>query len=626
MVKTNKNYAGIFGWPFSWLFRHIIRQKLGHRLRSGTGRKERRLISPLMVRIMLVNSIALFTFVGGILYLNQFRESLLESRTRTLVLQAETIAGALAESAVMVGESDQIDVSTARQILSRLVAPTQYRVRLFGVGGGLQIDSFSFAGDNTVMAEILAEPGTRPDWFSRLQNLMFDFLDFFLRRPSAPPVIERVGLRADDLPEVLGGLTGTTVPLVRRAGDNQDVINVAVPIQRFRRVLGALLLTAQTEDIETVVRAEQIGLFRVFFGALGLTILLSFFLSRTLVVPIRRLALAAEKVRRNPGKDQNIPKFATRNDEIGDLSRSLDLMTRALYNQIDAVERFAADVVHELKNPLTSMRSALETLERAPREDLRARLMAILADDVRRLDRLITDISEASRLDAELTRGAKVPINLTKLAWDIVNSYQAIAEKAAVTLLFDMNITGRTKSDYVQPSDWSENPEVLENQEALKKSTAFRDDDQNPYEVGLLKPIDFSDGRVMVMGSEARLGQVLRNVLDNALSFSPSGSIITVNLLSDDRMVHIVIKDQGPGLPEGSEEKIFKRFYSERPDHSFGNHSGLGLSIVQQIIEAHDGRIKMSNYREDGKVAGAEFIVSLPLMTKDQDRDENVRD
>lgn len=525
------------------------------------GEYRKRFISPLMVRIMVVNAVALISFVGGILYLNDFRQSLIDARIETLRAQAEIIAGALGESAVSGPESSTIDLVPARQIISRLVGPASYRVRLFGMEGGLQVDSVFLDNEQRVIADQLPPPNRGPNWWEWLDNIAHGFIDSFLARPAAPEFVEKAGLRAEDLIELSTALAGEQMTMVRRADTTQDVINIAVPIQRFRRVLGALLLTAQTEDIEELVRDEQLRILRLFLFTLLLTGLLSFFLGRTLVSPIRRLAAAAEKVRRNPGRDQNIPKFAARDDEIGDLSRSLSDMTRTLYNQIDAVERFAADVAHELKNPLTSMRSALETLERTDRPDLQARLFEVLQDDVRRLDRLISDISEASRLDAELTRGEKEPLDLAKLINDIVESYKATGPHAEIG--FEVTLP--------QKEYW-------------------------------------------ILGSEARLGQVLRNLIDNALSFSPEKGTIRISMERGERFFRLSVKDDGPGLPDGSTEKIFKRFYSERPEtEAFGNHSGLGLAIVKQIIDAHGGRITAQNWMDQDILRGAWFEVRLPI-------------
>ena len=369
-------------------------------------------------------------------------------------------------------------------------------------------------------------------------------------------------MRAADLIEMESALNGEASAMLRMREDRQYVINVAVPIQNFRRVLGGLLLTAQTEDIEQVVREEQLVIVKIFAGAFVITMLFSFFLGRTLVRPIRILAGAAERVRRAIGREESLPEFAHRRDEIGDLSRSLSEMTRALYNQIDGVERFAADVAHELKNPLSSMRSALETIQNTNKPDIKARLMAILEEDVKRLDRLITDISDASRLDAELTRGNMEEIDLGVMLSMLVDGYRATGAQRHVDIVAE----------------------------------------------------DFEAGVFIVPGIEGRLGQVWRNLIDNAISFSPDSGKVFVAVQLDGRFVRITVSDEGPGLPSGAEQKVFRRFYSERPEsEAFGSHSGLGLAISKQVIEAHGGRIMAENIStEDSDTTGACFSVLLP--------------
>ncbi|MFC3050361.1 stimulus-sensing domain-containing protein [Kordiimonas pumila] len=516
-----------------------------------------------MLRIMAVNVIALITLVVSVLYLNQFHENLINARIESLTVQSEIIAGALGESAATGPEATTIDLAPARQIITRLVGPTDNRARVFSPDGAMIADSRFVAGDKRLIEEPLLSINYKPTLRERFVNAVHGFLDSFGQHIVAPPVVDRPGMRADDFLEVQIALEGEIASQLRARADGSLVINIAVPVQRFRRVLGVMLLTAQTDDIDRIVRAEQMLTVKVFAGALALTILLSFFLSRTLVRPIRVLARSAERVRRGLGREENIPEFAERLDEIGDLSRSLSDMTRALYNQIDAVERFAADVAHEIKNPLSSMRSALETLNATEKPEIRAKLFAILEDDVKRIDRLVTDISDASRLDAELTRGKMESVDLGLMMRMLVDGYR----------------TTRL-------------PEGL--------SLSFSDPEAGVY---------------LVRGIEGRLGQVWRNLLDNALSFSPENGTIWVDLSVRERFVVVKVEDEGPGLPDGAENKVFKRFYSERPDsEAFGGHSGLGLSICRQVIEAHGGRITAHNRKNDDEtVEGAVFTVRLPL-------------
>ncbi len=536
-----------------------------HAGRPTSPRHYTRGLSPLMVRIMAVNAIALIILVGSVLYLNQFHQNLISARMDSLRLQAEIIAGALGESAAIGAEATQIDLAPARDIITRLVGPTENRARGFANDGTLMADSLFLAGDKRLVEEPLPRIDYKPTIRERFVEGLHAFLDRFAQQIEAPPSIDGPTVRGEDFTEVTAALMGEATTQVRMRDDGRLAINIAVPVQRFRRVLGVMLLTAQTNDIDQIVRAEQMLTVKVFVGALGVTLLLSFFLGRTLVRPIRRLARAAERVRRGIGREKNIPEFAGRLDEIGDLSRSLSDMTRALYNQIDAVERFAADVAHEIKNPLSSMRSALETLQRANKPEVRDKLFAILEDDVRRIDRLITDISDASRLDAELTRGTMDQLDLGTMIGALADIYR----------------TTRLP-------------------EGVKLSLA-----------------DPEAGVFLVRGIDARLGQVWRNLIDNALSFSPQNGTVWIELSLKGRFVVFCIEDEGPGLPPGAEDKVFKRFYSERPDkEAFGGHSGLGLAICKQVIEAHGGRITVENRKGEGdEILGARFTVSLPVAS-----------
>lgn len=520
-------------------------------------------VSPLMGRIMFVNAIALVILVGSVLYLNEFKQNLIEARTDALSVQASIIAGALGESAVAGPESTDIDLPQARQIIVRLVGPTDNRARLFSTNGGMIADSLFLAGEKELVEEPLRQLDYQPGVREQMVDWLHNILDTITKDISAPENIDRPTVRAEELEEVQSALAGALTTQLRQRDDGELIINVAVPVQRFRRVLGAMLLTAQTDDIDAIVRSEQMLTVKVFFGAFALTVLLSFFLGRTLVRPIRVLARAAERVRRGIGREESIPEFAHRRDEIGDLSRSLSDMTGALYNQIDAVEAFAADVAHEIKNPLSSMRSALETIQRTDKPDVREKLLDILEDDVKRIDRLITDISDASRLDAELTRGHARDIDLAVMLTTLVDAYKT---------------TGKCETVSVQ----------------------FKDDEAGVY---------------LVKGIEARLSQVWQNLIDNAISFSPEGGTVFVSLAVKNRWVTLTVEDEGPGVPGGLEEKVFKRFYSERPSsEQFGSHSGLGLAISRQVIEAHEGTITVENIlADDGGTRGARFSVTLPL-------------
>jgi two-component system, OmpR family, sensor histidine kinase ChvG len=361
---------------------------------------------------------------------------------------------------------------------------------------------------------------------------------------------------------------------VRVNAKGETIISVAVPVQRFRVVRGVLLLSTQGGDIDKIINIERWGIIRIFLVAAGVMFLLSLFLAGTIAEPMRKLAAAAERVRRGIKSREEIPDFTSRADEIGHLSGALRDMTSALYSRIDAIESFAADVAHELKNPLTSLRSAVETLPRARMDESRARLLDVIQHDVRRLDRLISDISDASRLDAELARGDMGRVDLRQLLGAIANMANQIDRGDGVRVTLDVAPTDDPRRNYV------------------------------------------------VLGHDSRLAQVVNNLLDNARSFSPAGGNVRVALRRARHQgrgghmaegVEIIVDDDGPGIPAHAFDRIFERFYTDRPNQGFGQNSGLGLSISRQIIEAHGGRIRAMNRgaHPDG-VAGARFIVWLP--------------
>jgi len=531
----------------------------------------KRAFSPLTLRILVVNLVALAILVGGVLYLDQYRTGLIDSRLKQLQTQAEIIAGALGEAATTQQDTAEIETDRATQIIRRLVGPTETRARLFSTSGELMTDSREIIAERQVLEHKLASP----TWYNRALEKIGDVLQMIDNhlptRSEIPPYVEHPAQRASDYPEVTRALDGYSTSMVRSRDDGAYVLTAAVPVQRFRRVLGALLLSTDTTDIAKIVKAERLAIAQVSAIAFAVTALLSLFLAKTIARPVIRLAEAAERIRRGRGRRVAIPDFSNRNDEIGDLSAALKDMTRDLYARIDAIDAFAADVAHELKNPLTSLRSAAETVARADDPAARARLTAIMLEDVRRLNRLITDIAQASRIDAELLRSEAEPVDLHRMLVLFVEGYEATADEGT--------------------------PRVIYRAET-------------------------SEG-LIVYGMEARIGQVIRNLVDNAISFSPPNAKITIRARPAGSFVVITIEDEGPGIPESRLEEIFSRFYSERPaEEDFGTHSGLGLSISKQIVEAHGGRISAENLyapAEPGgddtheKVIGARFTVLLPV-------------
>jgi two-component system sensor histidine kinase ChvG len=358
-----------------------------------------------------------------------------------------------------------------------------------------------------------------------------------------------------------------------------------VPVQRFRSVRGALLLSTLGGDIDAILSAERWGIIRIFLVSAGVMLLLSLLFAGAIAEPMRRLAEAAERVRRGAKSRQEIPDFTDRQDEIGHLSGALRDMTKALYNRIDAIEHFAADVAHELKNPLTSLRSAVETLPIAKTPSSRDRLLSIIKHDVGRLDRLISDISDASRLDAELARADMTNVDISVVLKTVVGVAHDIDRGDGVKVTLDI-----TRSPTANRQRWR------------------------------------------MQGHDSRLGQVFNNLIDNARSFSQRGNTVRVTLRPESALgpgrqplsgYEIIIDDDGPGIPEEAFERVFERFYTDRPEHGFGQNSGLGLSISRQIVEAHGGRIRALNRTrsapegtdspQSGDVTlGARFVVWLP--------------
>ena len=384
-----------------------------------------------------------------------------------------------------------------------------------------------------------------------------------------PAYVERAVPTVRDFPEAASALRGFNASAVRVSPDGMLVLSAAVPVQRYKQVLGALMLTRDNRAIAASLREVRYDMMVIAAAALGITVLLSLYLAGTITQPIVRLARAADEVRLARESRPEIPDLGKRGDEIGDLNDALRSMTDALWQRINTIESFAADVAHELKNPLTSLRSALETASRPNLDsERRDKLMAIVFDDINRLNRLITDISDASRLDAELMRGEVKQVDLQALLTDMARHYAVTAaQKTGVEVEFRL----------------AANP---------------------PY---------------AAHGHDGRYGQVFRNVIDNALSFSPAGSRIVVELTRAPRNgpFIVTIDDEGPGIPEENLELIFERFYSERPTEHFGQHSGLGLSICRQIMETYGGSIglqppRATRWTGGGRVLGARFTIRVP--------------
>ncbi|KAA5606552.1 HAMP domain-containing protein [Roseospira marina] len=536
--------------------------------------------SRLTRRILAVNLLAPILLVAGMLYLDDYRETLTHARLQALRTEADLIAAAVAEGSLTFEVHPEtrslvpghvITPELAGQIVRRLSDLAGVRARLFGLSGDLVADSRRGVAGQFQISTLppLPEPDPVGDWFDDAMAAVSGALDrayrFVLPRPELPPYQEIPNPVATDYAEARAALAGQAMADAVRRDVNSDrvILSVAVPVQYFKQVVGALMVSSDDTTIENDVLALRLAILEIFVAILALTVLLSLYLSGTLVRPLIRLAAATERVRHARGDHRDIPDFSGRRDEVGELSAALIEMTAALSARMGAIEQFAADVAHEIKNPLTSLRSAVETVSRVTDPDQQRRLMSVILDDVERLNRLISDISDASRLDAELSRAQAEPVDLDRLLGAIADVHTTTGAQHDVTVRYD-------------------GPE-----------------DQKP---------------LIVQGMDSRLGQVFQNLLTNAISFSPEGGTVTLRVRRDRTYAVVTVDDDGPGLPAGKETAIFNRFYSERPKgEKFGTHSGLGLSISKQIVDSHRGMIRAETRTDDdGNPLGARFTVILP--------------
>jgi len=546
--------------------------------------------SSLTRRIVSLNLAGLVALVASVLYLSQFRAGLIDARAQSLLVQAEIIAGAIAASATVqtntitidpdrlldlkpgetYGAPDEysgldfpINPERVAPVLRTLISPTKTRARIYDPNGGLILDSRNL--ENVLRFELPPPSAQKPGIGERAMIAIRTWLN----RGDLPLYRELGPENGNGYEEVADSLKGQKRSMVRVNSRGEVIVSVAVPVQRGRAIHGALMLSTQGDDIDHMVTVERLAILKVGGVASAVMIVLSLLLASTIAGPVRRLADSAERVRRRIKTRVEIPDFTRRRDEIGHLSGALRDMTDALYNRIEAIETFAADVAHELKNPLTSLRSAVETLPLARNDSSRARLLEVIEHDVRRLDRLISDISDASRLDAELQRQDVTPVDLRRL----LSTLTTVANETRLghDVTVEVRFEGRSLND------------------------------------------SFS-----VPGHDSRLGQVISNLLVNAQSFSDPGGRVRIICRRVRLEIEIIIDDDGPGIREDALEKIFERFYTDRPHQGFGQNSGLGLSISKQIIEAHGGRIWAENraapLNADGEptVAGARFVVRLP--------------
>jgi two-component system sensor histidine kinase ChvG len=502
--------------------------------------------------IVLLNLLGLAILISGALILNELSRGLINAKIDSLTTQGEFIANVIEQAATVGDPEPLIDAERTRATLNLLFIPRSQRARVFDAAGGTIADSYVIT-DQIERAPL--PPAHRPG------ELRLNWRPPWEHRESPAAIAQaRSELRA----EVSRALKGNPVAELRRAPNGERVVSVSIPLHNVQAVLG--VLTLESGDVDEIIAAQRLALLPFILIAMTVSLVSSYMLSRAIAVPVMRLARAADRVTASRARAISLPDIAGRSDELGDLTRSLETMTSALSERMDAIEGFAADVAHEIRNPLTSIRSAVETLELVSDPAAKARLTGILKHDVGRLDRLITDISNASRLDAELSREAPRPLDLGRLLADIAALYEQSAQPGEAAV--------RYSSPAAEPCP--------------------------------------------VLGREGPLSQVFRNLIDNAKSFShlsASGSPqVRISARRQGRQVIAEVEDDGPGIPAENLETIFERFYTARPKGAaFGGHSGLGLSIARQIIDAHGGQIHAENrLSPQGVVIGARIIVSLP--------------
>jgi two-component system sensor histidine kinase ChvG len=500
--------------------------------------------------IIILNLFGLAVLIVGALVLNELRRGLIQAEWDSLNTQGQFIANVIEEAAAVGDPAPYLDASRTRETMHLLFISGSQRARVFNSTGALITDSYMLTDH---VDEKKLPPASRPGDVA----FHWNFLGSNQQKATdaAHAALEN---------EVRQALQGQPVKELRPTEDGGRVVSVSIPIQDVQAVLG--VLTLESGNVDRIVSDQRRALLPFILIAVLVTLVSSYLLSRLIAGPVLRLADAADKVTAQRAREISLPDIARRDDELGDLARSLETMTKTLSERMQAIEGFAADVAHEIRNPLTSIRSAVETLDLVSTTEQRDRLNSILKQDVGRLDRLITDISNASRLDAELWREDPKPLDIGRLLSEIVDLYTQSAK----------------------PGD-----------PPMRYSTT-------------------EGAAMMVRGREGPIGQVFRNLLDNARSFTALSEkpdrAVRVSLRRAGRNAVAMIEDDGPGLPPENLETVFQRFYTARPKGAaFGGHSGLGLSIARQIVEAHGGRVHAENRTaEDGRIEGARFVVTLP--------------
>jgi two-component system sensor histidine kinase ChvG len=562
----------------------------------------------LLRRIVFANVIGLATLLGGIFYLSQSHVWLIEAKRESLQAQGEIISAAIAanasiETGRIILDPDKLpeaegakkpfrddgfaalQLSLAPErvtpILRRLVPQADTRARVYAQDGTLITDTAQILGRGQLSRPASADQEGRG---AKIKNPWVRFLTWLMR--GELPIYREIGAgNGTAYPEVRMALSGSVTPMLLVTDKGEQIVSVAVPIQYRKAVQGVLLLSTRPGEIDEILAEERNSILGLALVALAATLLASFLLARTIAGPMRRLSEAAENVSFNINARRQLPEFSRRADEVGQLSASFNEMTESLYRRIEASERFAQDVAHELKNPLTAARSTAEALAYAKTPAAQQELVREIQEELKRLNKLITDVSNASRLDAELAFEETEPVDLCNVLDGVIQVFEDI-------------LSGDTRKVALEVHEVPGNPDAF-----------------------------------VVRGHEARLGRVVTNLLDNALSFSPEKGVVRVIARRVGAEIELVVEDEGPGIPSDKLEDIFKRFYSDRPqtDRTVGKNSGLGLSISREIVQAYGGRIWAGNRsvaagaetftldeqvelrerRVEG-VVGARFTVRLP--------------
>lgn len=537
------------------------------RLRDRRLGARRSLLSSRLTRVILLsNLVGLIILVSGSLAMNRFETGLIEAKVDNLHSLAATITTVLGEQATGYGSAARLDVDGAKQVLRGVNVPEGWRVRLHDRSGQTVADTVRLDDTITVstLDPIIPEQEPRKNYEVWRDKAKARFEAMLQNLPWREA--RRNKLRRDLRDDVRTALSGAKVMGPRYDAENNLIVTVSVPVQRVQQVLGAV--TVESNDVSNIVSAERKALAPIIGLALLVTLLSSLALTLFITLPMRKLAMAAEVVTRSSDKRDAIPDLSKRRDEIGDLSSVMRDMTQGLYSRIDDIANFAADVAHEIKNPLTSLRSASDTLRVAKTDEQREQLIDIIQKDVSRMDRLITDISKASKVDANLARDTAQILDVYEVIENITEFYEQTSKEGGPTLV---NATVRDGAD-----------------------------------------------PVFIRAFETPFAQVLRNLIDNALTFSASDGEVRIEVKTQSgekaEQVVISVEDDGPGIPPENLETVFERFYTERPKGAeFGNHSGLGLAICRQIMTAHKGTIQAENHLDkQGKICGARFTLLLP--------------